>query len=307
MLGGTEHSAVQRAMEALLADYGHRAFCLDLSCPRYADDPAQVWAAVRQMMALEDSPDDAPKPVVRQPRWGSRFSWKSGGLRALMGFTARYVALREEQRFEWQRALHLMRRVFVHLETEWIAQGWLSQPGDVFVLTWDELRAMVTGRQAVSARQIAVRRRQFRRAQDAPHPRFLRGDSPYEAEMRPTTGRLVGVGASAGQAEGRARVLPHPGSLAELLEQIEEGDILVTQAADPGWTPAFGQLRALVMSVGGTMSHGAIVAREYGLPAVVAVEDALWRITDGDHLLVDGSSGYVTIIDAPETVTAADG
>jgi phosphoenolpyruvate synthase/pyruvate phosphate dikinase len=106
------------------------------------------------------------------------------------------------------------------------------------------------------------------------------------------------VGASAGQAAGRARVVMHPDSLTDLLRQLGDEDILVTQATDPGWTLIFGRVRALVMSLGGQLSHGAIVAREYGLPAVVGLGDAASRIRDGDRLQVDGTQGTVTILES---------
>ncbi len=107
---------------------------------------------------------------------------------------------------------------------------------------------------------------------------------------------MHGVGASAGQAVGRARVIMKPGTLTYLLKNLREGDILVTAAADPGWTPAFGRVRALVMSLGGQLSHGAIVAREYGLPAVVGLGGQIEQIQDGDQLLVDGSTGEIFIL-----------
>jgi pyruvate,water dikinase len=92
----------------------------------------------------------------------------------------------------------------------------------------------------------------------------------------------------------------HPASLTDLMRQLGDEDILVTQAADPGWTLIFGRVRALVMSLGGQLSHGAIVAREYGLPAVVGLGDAVSRIRDGDRLQVDGTQGTVTILESAD-------
>jgi pyruvate,water dikinase len=102
---------------------------------------------------------------------------------------------------------------------------------------------------------------------------------------------LVGLAVSAGTVEGRARVVR---GLSEA--DLEAGDILVTVFTDPSWTPAFLAVSALVTEVGGLMTHGAVIAREYGIPAVVGVEGATGRIRDGQRIRVDGTAGYVEIL-----------
>ncbi|MBS4161639.1 phosphoenolpyruvate synthase, partial [Klebsiella pneumoniae] len=106
-------------------------------------------------------------------------------------------------------------------------------------------------------------------------------------------GALPGIPVSAGVIEGRARVVLK-------LEEadIEEGDILVTAFTDPSWTPLFVSVKGLVTEVGGLMTHGAVIAREYGLPAVVGVENATKAIKDGQRIRINGAEGYVEIVDA---------
>jgi len=104
---------------------------------------------------------------------------------------------------------------------------------------------------------------------------------------------LIGMAASPGQVEGRARVVMTPAEAATL----QPGDILVTRATDPGWTPVFSLIGGAVLEIGGALSHGAIVAREYGLPAVVNVPQATQRIQDGQIIGVDGTRGQVTLRD----------
>jgi pyruvate,water dikinase len=104
-------------------------------------------------------------------------------------------------------------------------------------------------------------------------------------------GALVGLPVSAGTVEGRARVV-HDVAQA----QLETGDILVTAFTDPSWTPLFVTIMGLVTEVGGLMTHGAVIAREYGLPAVVGVEEATRRIRDGQRIRVHGTDGYVEIL-----------
>ncbi|MGN6777383.1 PEP-utilizing enzyme, partial [Rhizobium sp.] len=96
---------------------------------------------------------------------------------------------------------------------------------------------------------------------------------------------------SAGSVEGRARIIRDLAAA-----DIEAGDILVTAYTDPSWTPLFVSIAGLVTEAGGQMSHGAVIAREYGLPAVVAVQDATRRILDGQRIRVDGTNGVITIL-----------
>lgn len=99
----------------------------------------------------------------------------------------------------------------------------------------------------------------------------------------------AGIGVAAGRAAGRARLIRHPGENTRL----QAGDVLVAPSTDPGWTPLFLRANALVMEVGGYLSHGAIVAREYGIPAVVNVPGVMKALKDGEHLTVDGDEGKV--------------
>ncbi len=104
---------------------------------------------------------------------------------------------------------------------------------------------------------------------------------------------LAGLPVSAGTHEGRVRVILHPAGA-----KLERGEVLVCRSTDPGWTPLFLQAGALVMETGGAVSHGSMVAREYGLPAVAGVADATTRLTDGQRVRVDGQSGQVVLLDA---------
>jgi pyruvate,water dikinase len=114
-------------------------------------------------------------------------------------------------------------------------------------------------------------------------------------------GALVGLPVSTGTVEGRARVILDIGEA-----DLEEGDILVTTFTDPSWSPLFVGIAGLVTEVGGLMTHGAVIAREYGLPAVVGVEQATRRIRDGQRIRVHGTDGYVEIL-APSAAAQSNG
>ena len=141
----------------------------------------------------------------------------------------------------------------------------------------------------VQRREEGWRAEARRWAEGDPPPPFLIGDvAPDDA----TEGlRLQGLGISAGVITGPVRILR---SLAEA-DRLKAGEILVTQATDPGWTPLFLSAAGLVMEMGGLLSHGAVVAREYGLPAVVNISAATSRLSDGQIITVDGSRGVVWV------------
>jgi phosphoenolpyruvate synthase/pyruvate phosphate dikinase len=180
-------------------------------------------------------------------------------------------------------------------EAERLVQaGVLRDQEDIFYLTFHELHDVVSTRR-VDPQLIRQRKDAFRSYQALTPPRVLTSDGEviagaYRRDDLPA-GVLVGLPVSAGTIEGRARVIR---DIAQA--DIEAGDILVTTYTDPSWTPLFLAIKGLVTEVGGLMTHGAVIAREYGLPAVVGVERATQLIRDGQRIRVHGTAGYVEIL-----------
>jgi rifampicin phosphotransferase len=165
---------------------------------------------------------------------------------------------------------------------------------DAFFLTFHELRDVVRTN-VVDYDLIRERKDAFRAHQGLTPPRVLTSDGEmvtgaYRRDNVPP-GALVGLPVSAGTIEGRARVVFDPSKA-----NLEPGDILVTPYTDPSWTPLFVAIKGLITEVGGLMTHGAVIAREYGLPAVVGVEQATRLITDGQMVRVHGTEGYVEML-----------
>jgi pyruvate,water dikinase len=170
----------------------------------------------------------------------------------------------------------------------------LRETEDIFYLRFQELQDVVRTNH-VDDELIRQRKDEFRSYQSLTPPRVLTSDGEgitgsYRREDLPA-GALVGLPVSAGTIEGRARVIL---DMAEA--DLEAGDILVTAFTDPSWTPLFVAIKGLVTEVGGLMTHGAVIAREYGLPAVVGVENATRLIRDGQQIRVRGTDGYVEIL-----------
>jgi pyruvate,water dikinase len=164
----------------------------------------------------------------------------------------------------------------------------------IFYLSFQELHDVVRTNQ-VDEQLIQQRKDQFRSYQALTPPRVLTSDGEavagaYRRDDVPA-GALIGLPVSAGTIEGRARVI-----LDMAKADLEAGDILVTAHTDPSWSPLFVAITGLVTEVGGLMTHGAVIAREYGLPAVVGVEQATRRIRDGQRIRVHGTDGYAEIL-----------
>lgn len=175
-----------------------------------------------------------------------------------------------------------------------VRAGVLREKEDSFFLTFQELHAAARSHR-VDGRLIAERKDAFRSYEALTPPRVLTSDGEavtgaYRRDDVPP-GALLGLGVSAGTVEGRARVVL---DLAQA--GLEPGDILVTAFTDPSWSPLFVGIAGLVTDVGGRMTHGAVIAREYGLPAVVGVQQATRLIRDGQRIRVHGTDGYVELL-----------
>jgi pyruvate,water dikinase len=174
-----------------------------------------------------------------------------------------------------------------------VRAGVLQEPEDIDYLTLQELREVVRTHR-LDDQLVSQRKAEHERHWKLTPPRIFTSDGEivtgaYKRADLPA-GALVGLPVSAGVVEGRARVL------SDITAELEEGDILVTRFTDPSWTPLFVSIQGLVTEVGGLMTHGAVIAREYGLPAVVGVENATRLIQDGQRIRVHGTDGYVEIL-----------
>ena len=223
--------------------------------------------------------------------------------RSLLQRVQRFMLARDNGQHYLVKLMLPVRRVYATLAHRWTSRGWLAQPEDFFYLVMEEVEAVLAATTAQAAglnlRAIAEQRRQAHRFWlGRPMPDVL------DAQGRPVTFTaateqsaegtvLVGLAASRGQVTGTARVVLTPQEAA----RIRPGEILVTRSTDPGWTPVFAIIGAAVIEIGSTLSHAAIVAREYGLPAVVNIPQATQLIRDGQTVRVDGNSGRVTLIE----------
>jgi phosphoenolpyruvate synthase/pyruvate phosphate dikinase len=295
------------ALAAFLARYGHRSFSLDIYRPNFAADPARVTELVERLAEGKRRLDIADRARQREVAYDLVRESVARGLVGrlkmavfdhVLGLARRYMPLREDQRFYWQQSLAAMRELFLLIGDELVAEGLLKDREEVFFATKDEVEAYVKGRGDFPTREVRSRERELRQLQSqhelAPHltyPAFLVGNRPLDVSER--GGQvLVGQPVSPGLKRGPVKVVSTPSQFSK----VRAGDIMVTRSTDPGWTPIFGLLGGLIMESGGQLSHGAVVAREYGLPAIAGIAGATQRLHDGQTVLLDGLSGTVTVI-----------
>ena len=299
---GALPSTLQEELAGFIGRYGFRSVGeIDLGVPRWSEDPSYLLGAIANYLRLED---DAIAPD-EQFRIGARAAEatietllarvRGPRRRLLRFFLSRVRALmgsREMPKFALIRTMFTpIRELLRPVGEELVAAGKVTAWDDVYFLTLEEIRDAVSG--ADLRERVAVRRATHVREQARRYiPRVLLSDGTdaEAALISVPEGALRGSPASPGTVTGPARTILSPHGA-----RLEPGEILVAPSTDPGWTPLFLTAGGLVMEMGGMMSHGAVVAREYGIPAVVGVPGATERIKTGATITVDGSAGTVSI------------
>jgi pyruvate,water dikinase len=281
---------------AFLAAHGHRASSAswEIFTTRWAEDPQALERLIKpyesgvlsdpEQLGLEQAA--LSRDAMKQLRASARSVPGWIQVKAV-GLTRRYLQLREDQRYVFDSLLFAMKGILQRR-----GEALLGSGGKKWVqfLTKEELAAVASGNLSPpKAVKVARARReewiQFEKT-TAP-PTFLSGDE--ELEVGTKTPRLNGLGISSGTHTGPARIVSSP----EMAASFQPGDILIATATDPGWTPLFLVAGAVVLELGSMLSHGAVLAREYGLPAVVNVPDLLSRVVEGQIITVDGTRGVV--------------
>jgi phosphoenolpyruvate synthase/pyruvate phosphate dikinase len=305
LAGGQE---VRDAIRAYLDRYGMRcAGEIDITRPRWSERPTTLLP-----MILTNIKNFDPGAAERRFEQGRQEAWKKEQellerLRALpdgerkaeetkrmIDRVRTFIGYREYPKYGMVSRYFVYKQALLDEAERLVRADVLGEKEDIFFLRFQELHDVVHTNQ-VDDELIRRRKEAFRSYQALTPPRVLTSDGEtvagaYRRDHLPT-GALVGLPVSAGTVEGRARVIL---DMAEA--DLEPGDILVTAHTDPSWSPLFVAITGLVTEVGGLMTHGAVIAREYGLPAVVGVEHATHLIQDGQRIRVNGTDGYIEIL-----------
>jgi pyruvate,water dikinase len=306
LAGGRE---ARDAIAAYLDKYGMRCVGeIDITKPRWSERPTTLVP-----MILGNIKNFEPGAGERRFERGRQEAWekeqelltrlralpdgepKADEAKAMIDRIRTFIGYREYPKYHMISRYFAYKQALLNDSERLVQAGVLRDCEDIFFLSFSELHDVVRTNQ-LDDQLIEARKEAFRSYQALTPPRVLTSDGEvvtgtYRRAGVPA-GALGGLPVSAGTVEGRARVI-----LDMARADLEAGDILVTAYTDPSWTPAFVAIKGLVTEVGGHMTHGAVIAREYGLPAVVGVEHATRLIRDGQRIRVHGTDGYIEILD----------
>ncbi|WP_107429989.1 rifamycin-inactivating phosphotransferase [Streptomyces sp. CB00316] len=303
--GGTE---AREAIDAYLDRYGMRCVGeIDITRPRWRERPTTLvplildnvrnfgpGAAARRFEQGRQKARQKEQDVLSRLRALPDGDRRADEAKRMIDQVRAFAGYREYPKYGIVSRSFLYKQALLEEAERLVQARVLSEKEDIFYLTFHELHEVVRSRQ-VDDRLIQWRKDAFRSYHALTPPRVLTSDGEaltgaYRREDVPA-GALAGLAVSTGTVEGRARVI------LDLTDaDLEAGDILVTRFTDPSWSPLFLGVAGLVTEVGGLMTHGAVIAREYGLPAVVGVERATRLIRDGQRIRVHGTDGYVELL-----------
>jgi phosphoenolpyruvate synthase/pyruvate phosphate dikinase len=299
---------VNESLKKYLSQYGMRCSGdIDITVPRWIEDPLKLVPIIQSNIKNFES--NASERKLQQGRVQSekridelvqRVHELPGGakkakkIKRMAGLIRHYIAFREYPKFSYMKRYYLYKEAMLKEAKKLAQNGVINQAEDIYYLYFDELRALINGEE-IDTGIISVRKKEYEKYARLTPVRVITSEGEvitgeYENKDIPENA-LPGLPVSAGIAEGRARIVKN---LSESF--LAEGDILVTEFTDPSWTPAFVTVKGLVTEVGGLTTHGAVIAREYGLPAVVSVKDATKLIKDGQLIRINGSEGYIEIL-----------
>ena len=300
------------AIHAYLSTFGHQGYTLDFVEPPQSEDPAPFFASLKTMVANRDySPEKHDIDARRKKEEAlARIEALLDGLeywqfRFRLWFTYRFYPIREETMFYLGSAWPVLRPLAAELGRRLVETGTFGQPDDVYYCVTDELREAIQARARGEARPdlgaLAAERRELREARKRLHPP---GTVPEEASEHPSIAfketqarndpnspTLRGVPVSPGTVTAPASLIKSPPEF----DRMRSGSILVCPMTNPAWTPLFAHASGLVTDIGGILGHGSIVAREYGIPAVVGTGSITQRVAPGQEISVDGDAGVVTL------------
>ncbi|HBV97038.1 MAG: hypothetical protein JL50_12435 [Peptococcaceae bacterium BICA1-7] len=298
----SDSSLFKKKFKSFLEEFGHRGiYESDVINPRWNEDPVYLLSNVKEMMGRISTADfRARQKETRENAW-QLINNRCPALRRLaVKWWVRQTVIKsgkkEMARSEVVRFLTLFRAVCLEVGRKFTQRGIIDCREDVFHIALSDMTLILAGHWSGQGLKNLVSDRKDRRKElESLSPPDLIVDEVihHTAPVLNKTSRnsLNGLGVAAGKASGKSRIIMHPSEG----QKLGHGEILVAPSTDPGWTPLFLKAAGIVMETGGFLSHGAIVAREYGIPAVVNIPGVLRAVPDGSEITVDGDGGKVII------------
>ncbi|MFW9932777.1 MAG: PEP/pyruvate-binding domain-containing protein [Candidatus Thorarchaeota archaeon] len=296
-----------------LEDFGVRGYTREPYYPRWGEKPSLVFDILKPLMAAQGSDPLDQDSRVTQMRLDAEEeveagikSTRNGKIKwmlfnTILGMSRTYIAFREDQRFNLDRWITRNRALFLQMGRILKHRGVIERPEDIFFFYKSEIKLIVNNGPEtlpILLEKLRERKKEFDENEDMTPPKFIQGSRVYNDRLGHSEDdtTLVGLPASQGTLTGYVRVLRK----IEEIPLVKEGEILVVPRTDPGWTPVFAQIGGLVTETGGILSHGAVVSREYCIPAVTNIRQACDILKTGQRITVDGNKGTITFHDDHE-------
>jgi rifampicin phosphotransferase len=294
---------VTRAIRSFVKTYRFRSSNRDFIHPRWDEAPEIVVSMMSVMIGSMEKKSEKDRSSVSSAQAdlsrnrNDKIRPWSILLSPLVNAAGNFLALREDLRYCLDKIFYRIRKILIAISQTLQFESLKDIPDSVFFMTLTELRAVFSGQLTVDSlhSEIKTRKQTFYQEQDRPPAYCLRMDKPSEAIITSadsSTTILSGIPASSGVVEGVARVIRHT----DEFHLLKPGEILVAFNTDPGWTPLFMSAAGVIVEMGGILNHCAIVAREYGIPAVVGIEQVSQKIETGCKVRLDGNSGVVELL-----------
>ncbi|HEX6226944.1 MAG TPA: PEP-utilizing enzyme, partial [Chryseolinea sp.] len=299
---------IQNAIHGYLKKYGMRcAGEIDITRTRWSEKPSTLVSSIlsniknvqantgkRKFKRGREEATKKERDILNRLRKLPEGEQKAKEVKSKIDLIRNFAGYREYPKYSIVCRYFIYKQALLKEGEQLVQAGTIREKEDIYYLTFQELREVI-GTNRADWQTIDNRKEEYKLYEKLTPPRVITSDGEviagkYQRKNLPG-GVIVGLPVSSGIVEGRARVILNMADA-----DLDEGDVLVTAFTDPSWTPLFVSIKGLVTEVGGLMTHGAVIAREYGLPAVVGVENATKLIKDGQRIRVHGTEGYVEIL-----------
>ncbi len=305
-------SDFKQSLDEFLNKHGHRGTsCDDLLNPHWCEEPAYVLELIKQLIisneyelfeqsnntkTIEYFKKQIYNCIVKHYGTSRLYSfYQYSVVSKLVDMTIQYMILREDQRYYFDKSWNILRKLLLFIGNRFVEQSIIKNSNDVFHLTIDEiLKILDEGTKPSNMKRIVERRKiVFERNKRITPPYLIKDNSVYRLQKKGTHRSFKAIGISPGNAIGTGRIV----SSVNDLNKVLKGDIIVVSTFHPSWTPILKIVSGMVMNYGNILSHGAVVAREYGIPVVVFNDMATQVFEDGQVLEIDGTIGRIRISD----------
>ncbi|NMC58854.1 MAG: phosphoenolpyruvate protein kinase [Candidatus Methanofastidiosa archaeon] len=290
-----------------MREYGHRSHTREIYYPRWCDDPSLVTEVLKSLVDSNEVDLEQIENIKIEERLKAEVEILEAVSKTNLGiikkpifgkvlnYAQRYLIFRENQRFYLDHELTRERRIFIEYGRRFLEREIIDSYMDIFFFSKEEIFAIAKGDMFIDKDTIKKRKEEFEKYKNILPPKFLKGNIEFDDTVEKQDGllKVAGTSSSPGIATGIIRVVE---TIRELPE-VKDNEILVTSNTDPGWTPVFSKIGGLITETGGILSHGAVVSREYSIPAVTAVSNATKIFKNGQKVKIDGNEGIIYILE----------